>query len=163
MQFSILFPPFTYLYFQPSFVWHPFLYQGGGNWTLTTYCAINNQLQRGTPNAIEMIMATNFLFLNLFFQTLFRSLPGFVIIALCVFPCQLTFLKFLNVNIHFMLILNRKVSIPFVGDAKIPKFWPGIKNFIIFTPKMTFLGEKLKGWSDKVEIFVTYRSNYLQK
>ena len=29
-----------------------------------------------------MIMATNFLFLNLFFQTLFRSLPGFVIIAL---------------------------------------------------------------------------------
>ena len=67
MQFSILFPPFTYLYFQPSFVWHPFLYQGGGNWTLTTYCAINNQLQRGTPNAIEMIKATNFLFLNLFF------------------------------------------------------------------------------------------------
>ena len=65
-NFSILFPPFTYLYFQPSFVWHPFLYQGGGNWTLTTYCAINNQLQRGTPNAIEMIMATNFLFLNLF-------------------------------------------------------------------------------------------------
>ena len=42
--------------------------------------------------------------------------------ALCVFPCQQTFLKFLNVNNHFMLISNRKVSIPFVGDAKIPKF-----------------------------------------
>ena len=62
-----------------------------------------------------------------------------------------------------MLISNRKVSIPFIDDAKIPKFGPGIKNFIIFTPKMTFLGGKLKGWSDKVEIFVTYRSNYLQK
>ena len=62
-----------------------------------------------------------------------------------------------------MLISNRKVSIPFVGDAKIPKFGPGIKNFIIFNPNMTFLGEKLNGWSDKVEIFVTYRSNYLKK
>ena len=40
-----------------------------------------------------------------------------------------------------MLISNRKVSIPFVGDTKIPKFWPGIKNCIIFTPNMTFLGE----------------------
>ena len=38
-----------------------------------------------------------------------------------------------------MLISNRKVPIPFVGDAKIPKFWPGIKNFIISTPNMTFL------------------------
>ena len=62
-----------------------------------------------------------------------------------------------------MLISNRKVSIPFIDDAKIPKFWPGIKNFIIFTPKMTFLGGKLKGWSEKVEIFVTNRSKYLQK
>ena len=33
-----------------------------------------------------------------------------------------TFLKFLKVNIHFMLISKRKVSIPFVADAKIPKF-----------------------------------------
>ena len=80
-------------------------------------------------------------------------------IALCVFPC----LKFLNVNIHFMLISNKKISIPFVGDAKIPKFWAGIKNFIISTPNMTFLERKLKGWSDKVGFFVTYRSNHLQK
>jgi len=43
-----------------------------------------------------------------------------------------------------MLISNRKVSISFVGDAKIPKFWPGIKNFIIITRNMTFLGDKLK-------------------
>ena len=28
---------------------------------------------------------------------------------------------------------------------------------------MRFQGEKLNGWSDKVEIFVTYRSKYLQK
>ena len=28
---------------------------------------------------------------------------------------------------------------------------------------MRFLGEKLNGWSDKVEIFVTFRSKYLQK
>ena len=28
---------------------------------------------------------------------------------------------------------------------------------------MRFQGGKLKGWSEKVEIFVTYRSNYLQK
>ena len=28
---------------------------------------------------------------------------------------------------------------------------------------MRFQGEKLNGWSEKVEIFVTYRSNYLQK
>ena len=28
---------------------------------------------------------------------------------------------------------------------------------------MRFQGEKLNGWSEKVEIFVTYRSKYLQK
>ena len=28
---------------------------------------------------------------------------------------------------------------------------------------MTVLEGKLKGWSDKVEIFVTYRAKYLQK
>ena len=61
-----------------------------------------------------------------------------------------------------MIISNRKVSIP-VGDAKIPKFRPGIKNFIISTPNMTFLEGKLNGWSDKVEIFVTNRSKYLHK
>ena len=62
-----------------------------------------------------------------------------------------------------MFISNRKVPIPFVGDAKIPKFLPGIKNFIIFAPNMRFQGEKLKGWSEKVEIFVTFRSKYWQK
>ena len=31
--------------------------------------------------------------------------------------------KFLNVNINFMLISNRKVSIPFLGDAKLPTFF----------------------------------------
>ena len=86
-NFSILFPPFTYLYFQPSFVWHPFLYQGGGNWTLTTYCAINNQLQRGTK-CNRNDNGNKFPLPQPFFQTLFRLLPGFVIIALCVFPCQ---------------------------------------------------------------------------
>ena len=28
---------------------------------------------------------------------------------------------------------------------------------------MQFQGEKLNGWSEKVEIFVTYRSKYLHK
>ena len=69
----------------------------------------------------------------------------------------------MNVNIHFMLISNRKVSIPFVADAKMPTFWPGSKKLWFFTPNMRFHWEKLKGWSDKVEIFVTYRSKYLQK
>ena len=62
-----------------------------------------------------------------------------------------------------MLISNRKVSIPFVADAKMPIFWPGSKKLWFFTPNMRFHWEKLKGWSDKVEIFVTYRSKYLQK
>ena len=44
-----------------------------------------------------------------------------------------------------MLISNKKISIPFVGNAKIPKFCAGIKNFIISTPNMTFLEGKLKG------------------
>ena len=42
-----------------------------------------------------------------------------------------------------MLISSRKISIPCVADAIIPKFWPGIKKIIIFTPKMRFLG---KNW-----------------
>ena len=33
-----------------------------------------------------------------------------------------------------------------------------IKNFIIFTPNMAFLGEKLKSWSDKVEICLIQHS-----
>ena len=55
-----------------------------------------------------------------------------------------------------MLISNKKVSIPFVADAKLPM---AQKNRI-FTPNMHFLGEKLKGWSDKVEIFVRNRLKY---
>ena len=102
--------------------------------------------------------------------TSFHQLDGVPILspkdsvtALCWVPCQKTFMKFLNVNINFMLFSNRKVSIPFVADAKMPIFRPGSKKLWFFTPNMRFHWEKLKGWSDKVEIFVTYRSKYLQK
>ena len=67
------------------------------------------------------------------------------------------------VIIHFVLISNRRVSILFVADGKLPIFWHGSKKIMIFTPNVRFFGEKLNGWSDKVEIFVTYRSKYLQK
>ena len=56
--------------------------------------------------------------------------------------------------IHFVLISNRRVSILFVADAKVPIFWHGSKKLWFFTPNMRFHWEKLNGWSDKVEIFV---------
>ena len=38
--------------------------------------------------------------------------------------CTLT-LKSVNAKKLFMIISDRKVSIPFVADAKLPIFWPG--------------------------------------
>ena len=78
-------------------------------------------------------------------------------------PMSIDISEVLKCKHLFHAHLNRKVSISFVGDAKIPKFWPGIKNFIIITQNMTFFGEKLKGWPEKVKIFVTYESKHLQK
>ena len=36
-----------------------------------------------------------------------------------------------HVNRHYMLISNRKVSIPFLADAKLPMFWPGSKIWFL--------------------------------
>ena len=43
-----------------------------------------------------------------------------------------------------MLISNRKVSIPFVGDAKIPKFWPDSKKYDFLHQICDFRG---KNWT----------------
>ena len=62
-----------------------------------------------------------------------------------------------------MLISNRKVSIPFVADAKMPIFWPGSKKLWFFTPNMRFHWEKLNGWSDKLKFLSLLDQNIRKK
>ena len=53
-----------------------------------------------------------------------------------------------------MLISYWKVSIPFLDDAKLPKFWLSTKISIFLRIFEGVIVEKLKGGSDKVEILV---------
>ena len=75
----------------------------------------------------------------------------FICIALCVFPCQKTFLKFLNVYIYFMLISNRKESIPsgrWCNNTKKLTWYQEFHNF--YSKYDTFWGGNLglvwQGW-----------------
>ena len=54
--------------------------------------------------------------------------------------------------------LNRKSPKIFLKNGA-----KSAKKIMIFARNMRFLGGKLNGWSDKVEIFVTNRSKYMHK
>ena len=55
-----------------------------------------------------------------------------------------------------MLIFDPKMFIPFVNGVKLPKFWLSIKILIFFTHIWGVIVEKLKGGSEKAEIFVIF-------
>ena len=62
-----------------------------------------------------------------------------------------------------MLISNRKVSIPFIADAKLPIFWPGSKNYDFLHQICDFKGENWRAGLRRLKFLSLRDHNICQK
>ena len=62
-----------------------------------------------------------------------------------------------------MLISNRKVSIPFIADAKLPIFWPGSKNYDFLHQICDFKGENWRAGLRRLKFMSLIHQNVCKK
>ena len=89
--------------------------------------------------------------------------------SVSIFPSKLQKIKYtltlksVNAKKLFMIISDRKVSIPFVADAKLPIFWPGSKNYDFLHQICDFKGKNWRAGLRRLKFLSLIDQNICKK